>query len=451
MLQKLIGTAVLLAVLAGCTDSAALPQAGQLPAAQQSTSQTAPQAASLPANSAANLAGAAGLSKSAGNVNSTASETGAAQPTQAVTATPPAAPAAPAAAAAAPSAVPEPAGSLNPLTGLPVEDPAALALSPALVSITNFPLSARPQAGLSFSPFVFEMYVGDGMTRFLALFYGDYPVKGDDPALALSDDRIGPVRSGRLPYESLRVLYNGFLIMASASSNVKATLGNYTNIFGSDDTDINSALIPATRLKEIAEGNSKRLNEDALNVLNFDAVAPQAGQPAQSLWLPYSYLNQVVWRYDAASGAYLRYQDNADGVTFTQATDRLNGDPLTYENVVVLFADHTAFKETLIDINFLYIKRMPALLFRDGQVYKIYWSTANGDYEKQTGLVRPIRLVNADGSPFALKPGQTWVEIVPSFTPYNETVDSDNYAARKTGNTPGSGNWVVHFYPPASE
>ncbi len=65
--------------------------------------------------------------------------------------------------------------TLNPLTGLPVDNSDLLELPPALVSIANFPVSARPQAGLSFSPFVFEMYIGEGMTRFLALFYGEFP------------------------------------------------------------------------------------------------------------------------------------------------------------------------------------------------------------------------------------------------------------------------------------
>ena len=348
-------------------------------------------------------------------------------------------------AASTADAAPQQAGAINPLTGLAVKDPATLALSPALVSITNFPVSARPQAGLSFSPFVFEMYVGEGMTRFLALFYGDYPVKGDDPSMALADDRIGPVRSGRLPYESLRTLYNGFLIMASASPNVKSSMGTYTNVFGTDDTDINSALIPATRLAEIASENPKRLGPDALNALTFSDSLPAGGQAGQSVWIPYSYLNQVFWRYDSPSGAYHRFQDNADGVTFTQTTDRLNGDPLTYENVVVLFADHQAKAETLIDIDLMYIKRMPALLFRDGQMYKIYWTTANGAYERSTGLVRPIRFVDAQGNPFPLKPGQTWVEIVQAYTPYNETIESETYFDLKHKTSPGSGNWAIQF------
>jgi len=36
-----------------------------------------------------------------------------------------------------------------------------------LVSISHFPVEARPQAGLSFAPYVFEIYITEGATRFL--------------------------------------------------------------------------------------------------------------------------------------------------------------------------------------------------------------------------------------------------------------------------------------------
>lgn len=343
---------------------------------------------------------------------------------------------------------------VNPLSGLRVEDPAKLSLAPALVSVTNFPVTARPQAGLSYSPFVFEMYIGEGMTRFLAVFYGDYPQKTQkdgDAGIALSTDGIGPVRSGRLPYESLRKLYNGFLVMASASSNVLPSLGSHTNVYGTDSGDINSALIPASRLAEIASKNPKRLDKEALTGLKFDAKAPLDGKSGKMLWIPYNFLNQVIWRYDAATGAYLRYQDNADGKTFIQATDRLNGSPLTYENVVILFAAHEAKRETLVNIHLEYISRMPALLFRDGKMYEIYWSTANGEYERRTGLERPMRFMDANGDPFPLKPGQTWVEIVQSYTRFNETVDSELWGDLKNKKSPGSGIWAIHFFPTVPE
>src|SRR5918993_3037168 len=63
----------------------------------------------------------------------------------------------------------------NPLTGLPVADPSLLQIPAALVSISHFPVEARPQAGLSFAAFVFEVYITEGATRFLTTFYGEFP------------------------------------------------------------------------------------------------------------------------------------------------------------------------------------------------------------------------------------------------------------------------------------
>ena len=72
----------------------------------------------------------------------------------------------------------------NPLTGQPVADPSFLDIPVLLVSISHFPATARPQAGLSFAPYVFEFSITEGATRFLTAFYGEFPkpeipVKGD--------------------------------------------------------------------------------------------------------------------------------------------------------------------------------------------------------------------------------------------------------------------------------
>lgn len=348
---------------------------------------------------------------------------------------------------------------INPLSGLPVSNPENLALSPALVSITNFPVTARPQAGLDFSPFVFEMYVGEGMSRFLALFYGEYPAEAlaqsEGPPQAapvpVEDAQIGPVRSGRLPYESLRKAFNGFLVMSSAYNTVSQNLSEYVNVFGSDSDDINSAGVRVGQLKAIAQANSKDLGVPAMSGLKFDIQPPQGGKPAHSFWLMWSYLNQVFWRYDPASGAYLRYQDNADGKTYSLATDRLNGKPLTYENVIILFANHRVYADTLIDLDLLYINKGKALLLRDGQLHEIYWTTKNEEYEKTTGRLRPIRYLDTQGNPAALKPGQTWVMIVPVGARYWETIDSENYLYLLNNEKPGSGYWAMRFYRPPVE
>jgi len=344
--------------------------------------------------------------------------------------------------------------TLNPLNGLPVENPENLLLPPALVSVTNFPPTARPQAGLSFSPMVFELFIGEGMTRYLALFYGDYPRVSlpdqgkevqDDLTAGLDQPVVGPVRSGRLPYEHIRKLYNGFIVMASAYSKVASQLKDYVNVYGDDRMNINSALMPVDQLIDVAKANQKGLEEMNLSGMLFDPQPPENGKQAQSLWLFYAYLNQIFWRYNTEDGSYHRWQDKADGSTFIEQTDRLNGDPLTYENVVVLFADHKVQNVTLIDINLLFVKRGKALLFRDGMMQEIYWTSISEEYEKTTGRLRPIRFLDAEGNPAAFKPGQTWVEIVPSHVAYWETVNSEKYNQLASGRSKGSGYWGVYF------
>ena len=346
---------------------------------------------------------------------------------------------------------------LNPLTGLPVQNPDNLLLPPALVSVTNFPPTARPQAGLSFSPIVFELYIGEGMTRYLALFYGDYPQAAlpsgsGDPQSELTTGlpqpeaaSVGPVRSGRLPYEYVRKLYNGFIVMASAYQKVADQISDYVNVFGDDNTDPNSALIPVNKLEDIARANESTLGAEALTGMNFDSQVPPDGMNAPSLWIFYAYKNQVFWRYNETDGSYHRWQDNADGQTFIEQTDRLNGEPLTYNNVIVLFADHEVHNKYLIDIDLLYVKRGKARLFRDGQMYEIFWTTRSEAYEKTTGKLRPIRFIDADGNPFPLKPGQTWIELVTPYTTLWETVNSEKYNQLVAGRSKGSGYWGLYF------
>jgi hypothetical protein len=346
------------------------------------------------------------------------------------------------------------ASGINPLTGLPVKDPANLKLPPVLASIPNFPPSARPQAGLSFSPIVFEVFIGDGMTRNLAVFYGDYPEQAkvsegaENFTSGLPEPAIGPIRSGRVSYEKIRQLFNGLLVMASAYKGVAEKLNQYINIYGSDTSDVNSAMLKVSRLKEIAVSSQEVIDAVALSGMVFDPVPPQGGQVAHSLWLFYANLDQIFWRYDESDGYYHRFQDNADGSTFIEATDRLNGEALKYSNVIVLFAKHEVHKEYVIDLDLLYKKREDALLFRDGKTYKIYWTTRSEEYEKTTGKLRPIRFIDYDGNPFPLKPGQTWINVLPVGLEAWETVDSEKYNQLMAGNVKGSGYWAIRFKAP---
>ena len=55
---------------------------------------------------------------------------------------------------------------VNPLTGRAVQDPLLLGLPAVLVSISNMPFTARPQAGPGFASWVYELYIGEGANSF---------------------------------------------------------------------------------------------------------------------------------------------------------------------------------------------------------------------------------------------------------------------------------------------
>jgi hypothetical protein len=329
----------------------------------------------------------------------------------------------------------------NPLTGLPVADPALLKLPAVLVSITNFPVSARPQAGLSFSPWVFEIYIAEGMTRYLATFYGDFPkISGsaDLPVTAqlTASAQVGPVRSGRLPYVYIRDFFqDSCLVYAGATEQIRSRLRGCAMVYGSDSKDINSAMLDVTRLQKIAEQNQRANLQFNYSGSLFTASPQTQGTPASQLDVYYSYLNQAQWQYQATSGAYLKFDDFADGSgKFTPANDRLTGKQLAFSNVVVLFSKHTVINPYIIDVKMGVGEKGKAIIFRDGQKFEAFWSTVAGAYEKSTGLRRPVRFEDANGKPFALKPGQTWVHIV---TLPSEVQDK------------GNGAWKLRFYAPA--
>ncbi|MGH2626112.1 MAG: DUF3048 domain-containing protein, partial [Anaerolineales bacterium] len=315
-----------------------------------------------------------------------------------------------------------PAG-FNPFTGLAAA-PEALAVVPAAIKISNFPAQGRPHAGLSYADLVYEYFIGVGMTRFLAIFYGE------DALLA------GPIRSGRVVDGYLVRMYGAVLGMKGADAHVGSRLhaalpGRVFNATSS----LCPALCPYTTshtygtfsdtgaFRAYAEAQGAAPDAPDRRGMRFDATAPETGDPAARLWIFYALLNQVEWQYDEIGGAYLRWQDNADGV-LRPMPDRLTGETLAFENVVVLFAEHEFETPTIIEMDLSVGRSGPALALRDGRMIRLTWNAPRAD--------SPLRFSGPGGEPFPFKPGSTWFEIVglPSLV---EEIE------------PGS--WKVRFYP----
>lgn len=314
---------------------------------------------------------------------------------------------------------PEPA--LNPLTGLPVADPQVLCSPPLLVSISNFPPSARPQAGLSAASHVWETFIGEGMTRFLAVYYGDYQSLLQqllENRLAQGSEEgfvIGPIRSGRVVFEDIKSLFpRGLLITAGASQEVMQQLSNRSSVYTDNPDDINSAGLDPS---ELSLGSDCTIGPELYGDLTFTSEPPAGGQPAASARIVYNVFNQIGWEYDSETGAYLRFQDQADGSgELVPALEALSGEQLAFENVLVMWAQHRFVTPSIIEMELVYVRDRYGLLFRDGRVYEVNWSTPGGR----------LLVHDENGHPIPLKPGATFFEVVS----YQSTWDAEQLIVR---------------------
>jgi hypothetical protein len=315
---------------------------------------------------------------------------------------------------------------INPLTGLPVPDPALLDRRPIAVKITNYPRSVRPQSGLSLADLVFEYYMERGIPRFIAVFYGNDALK------------IGPIRSARLFDEHVFRMYDSYFAFGYADPRVREYFFRLGDdivrrfVLESDfDDDVKCGENTFARLCRDPEiegyntmfGNTWAIRQyfemyygnnirPDLTGMHFSTHVPPSVVPASIVKLRYSASIYNYWEYDPISSQYLRWQETDGYTDITMETyepiyDALTGRRLSADNVVVLVVEHqyqvlhnTSDEVISMNLN----GRGKAYVYRDGFAYEVEW-------------VRPadggvLTLYDMKGSPFPLRPGQTWFQVV---------------------------------------
>jgi hypothetical protein len=314
---------------------------------------------------------------------------------------------------------------VNPLTGLQVDDPTVLDRRPLLVKVSNESEQVRPWSGLAFADHVWEYQMeGFAQTRFTAVIYSQTP------------ERVGSVRSARLiDVEELVDMYGGILVNSGASSNrhaggpprinellraapwtnrvVNADFGfgppYLVRIQGVPREGIASwhtlFAIPEAIWTWAAENGFDQ--RQPLEGLVFSPLTPEGGTPTVEAVVDYPGSGpKHTWRYDAASGRWISYtNDVQDGDTLTPA-----GEPLAFDNVVVLYAEHyeSNFIEDepnqLLAVGQELQGEGDAVLLRDGVRYDVTWRRDAPD--------QMIRFYDGAGNPIPFKPGTTFFNVV---------------------------------------
>ncbi len=305
------------------------------------------------------------------------------------------------------SPAPQNTDPINPLTGLPVEEPARLNRRPVLVKISNYPPSVRPQAGLSYADMVFEYYIGEGMNRFLGVFYGNDVI------------RAGSLRSGRLVDAQLTPMYQGVLVYGSADPRVDEVIEKELGeraishleagcpaICGAKDTHLAPWMYADTaRITRFAAEHGVAQERPVLRGMLFDPAAQTSEDFAIKVGVTYARFDRGEWRYDPQTTKYNRWQEkDLNRENMEPLGDQLNGEIISFSNIVIIFTEYIEHNPTLHQIH---IREntggQPAIFFRDGMKYEGYWRSHQQN--------QPLQFYNQEGLPFALKPGNTWVII----------------------------------------
>jgi hypothetical protein len=301
--------------------------------------------------------------------------------------------------------------NINPLTGLQVADPTILNRRPVLIKVSNWPAVVRPQSGLSSADIVFEYYIGEGMNRFVGLFYGQNAAK------------VGSIRSGRLVDAQLGPLYQAVLASSGAYVTVEnaidKALGNRVINEGSgacpmfcrDDkiSSPNNLFADTSKVTEYAQthGADPKTKQN-LDGMAFNPAVPTTGKAAQQLTVQINDTDRGGWTYDAVSGAYLRSIENIDAknnLTMVPLADANTKKQLAFNNVVVIYATYTELAPTMNNIALSQAGvGGKAVLFRDGKAIEGTW--------KSQGPTSPLTFFGADGKPMPFKPGNSWFALM---------------------------------------
>src|SRR5271157_2071356 len=303
--------------------------------------------------------------------------------------------------------------NVDPLTGLPVTDPSLLNRRPLAIKVSNLPRDIRPQFGLSLADIVFDYYTEAGGTRFIALY------DGTDASM------VGPIRSARFFDGDIVDGYKAVLAFGGAWIDVLNRLetSDFANrlvveepsapLFRYDPNGYNDLMVSTSALSAYITQKGVENGRQDLNGMFFQLQPPSGGQPVDRIYVRYAEETYNRFNYDPASGKYMRFEDTVDDPNngasehYAQLTDKLTGQPVGFDNLVVLYVSNNYYKHSkpganeVMDIQFEGLGTGYA--FRDGQEYPVNWARNTDDV---------VSIAVPGGGHFALKPGNTIFEII---------------------------------------
>ncbi len=316
--------------------------------------------------------------------------------------------------------IPAQTDTINPLTGLEVEDPNLLLERPVMVKLANWPQTLRPFNQIINADMVFEYYIGHQTNHLLALFYG-----GNASAL-------GPLAPGRLVDARIVQHYQASLVVASAPPTVEGvfekTLPDRVfyrgyapcpGICTETDAQGGNTVVDTAAMRAFTKSKGNQIAIERLPDLTFNRKIEGWDENALRVSYLYADFSVMDWRYDNNNGGYQLWQDlqKEDGsYTLSQTLDRDSQQPVVFENVLILLADYIEYNSSFFDIDLREGDRQQAAIFlRDGKLTYGTWYSPD--------VNQPFQFFDNQTNPYILKPGKTWITFASTVSHVNMIED----------------------------
>jgi hypothetical protein len=280
-----------------------------------------------------------------------------------------------------------------PLTGLP--DPSGASHTRPVLSVkVENTEAARPQAGIEQADVLYEEVVEGGITRFIAMFNSTVP------------GVVGPVRSVRAEDPDIVWPLGGiFAYSGGAPVNVDAI--NAAPVHAVDEDTAGAAMVrnESSQPPREAPHNLYGLGQPLFDLGGdpkpppplftylADGAPAVTGQGVISFHVGFDLGYDPTWTWNATTGSWERAIDG------TPQTVTGSGH-ISPTNVVVQFTNYTGEGEAQT------VGEGDVWVFTDGVLRTGRWVRPD--------KTQPAKYVDAAGNPIPLRPGRTWVELLPA-------------------------------------
>ncbi len=283
------------------------------------------------------------------------------------------------------------------LDGLSVTSSNLIVPPVVTVMVDNHP-DARPQFGLSSATIVYEAPVEGDFTRLMAVFPRDQVVV-----------KVGPVRSARSYYLDWQSEYGVPLYLHCGGSPEALSRIKIENIFAANEFywgryywRDNNFTAPHNLFTNSENWQKLWADYDKLGERSWLGWSfgneVSTSTSASSFVVDYGAGYKVEWRFDAALSKYLRYLRNVNQLD-------ANGDYILLDNIIVQYVN-TKIIDDLGRKEIQAVGSGSVRVFRDGRVVPGTW--------KKNSVNERTRFFSETGEEIKLKPGKTWLQIVPN-------------------------------------